>query len=591
VHIVAAFFVALVVYAFAFAIIQPANNGDEPHYVAEAVSIARDGDVDLGNQYDDAQLMQQIYGATSLEPQAFRFPGGHGLVSVHTPGVSLLLAPVAAVTTANKWMRLEMLVIAAIGAALLMALLLRVPFGTPRIRWLAWAVVVLSAPVVVYASALFPETPGLTLTLAAAVLLTRARPGPWALAGASVCAGLLPWMNVRFTSLALALLAIGVWRAWSHPRRAVAIACALAPVALLGIGLMVGFQYWYGSPWPDAPYALSTSERSWSGVYRFGLGGVFARDYGVLPQVPVALLGIAAIGVLVRRLGRPAWVGVAAVAFYLVAIGASGVGFPGTSFPGRQMVVLVPLVAVPLVVLLAVQWRWWVWGPFAVLGVVTLWLTATAISQHAASPPTSTLEARYLDRWPAYAPRHETAPASWSGEVRNLDHDIGRIVGDAPAGTQPPLALAAPAGASGTLLRGRTQPMAASAFTGGVFLRALGTANVPMLARLEIRDGAGKVVAEQDIHPRALPPQIGWRAFQLGFHTADAGPLTLTVRSDGAVPLRATRPTIFNNPDITLLGSGGFTDVGATIGLIAALLAAGAGLVLYDRKAGRIALA
>jgi hypothetical protein len=590
-QLAAAFVVALLVYGLAFALIQPNPNGDEPHYVVEAVSIARDGDVDLANQYDDAQLMQQVYGATSLEPQAFRFPGGHGLASVHTPGLPLLLAPVAAVTTAHKWMRLEMVVIAALGAALLMALLARVPFGGALLRWLVWAPLVFSAPVVVYASAIYPELPGLTLLLAAAVLLARERPGLWALAGASASAGGLAWVNVRFTSLAIAIAAIAVWRAWSHPRRAAAVACALGPVVALGLALAIGFAYWYGSPWPDAPYALSTSQRSWSGVYRFGVGAILARGYGVLPQVPLVLLGIAGIGVLVRRLGRPAWVGVAAVAFYLLVIGASGVGFPGSSFPGRLMVVLVPLAAVPLLVLLAVQRRWWVWGPAVLLAVVGLWLTATTISDHADPPAAGTLAGRYLSHWPTYAPKYETAPAHWAGDVRTLDHDIGRVVRDAPPGIQPPLALAAPAGASGTLLQGRTQPMAASAFTGGVLLRALTATDAPALARLEIRDSGGKVVAAQTITPRALPPQVGWRSFPLGFHTADAGPLTLSVRTTGAVALRATAPSITNNPGATLLGSGGFNDVGATIGLIVVVVAAGLGFVLYDRRAGRISLA
>ena len=66
----AAFAIALAVFGAALVLIVPAPNGDEPHYVVEAVSIARDLDRDLANQYDDPFLMQEVYGVTSLEPHA-----------------------------------------------------------------------------------------------------------------------------------------------------------------------------------------------------------------------------------------------------------------------------------------------------------------------------------------------------------------------------------------------------------------------------------------------------------------------------------------------------------------------------------------
>jgi hypothetical protein len=207
------------VFGVALLAIDPPPDGDEPHYVIKAISIAQDHDRDLADEYDDPWLMQQVYGATSLEPHAFRFPGGHGLQSVHGPGLPLLMAPVAAVTHDSFWMRAELVVIAAIGAALLMLLLERVPFGVGWQRWAAWAAVVLSAPIVIYASRLYPEIPAATVVLGCALLLTRPAPGPGSLAAAGTLAATLPWLNVRFLALTIAIGTIAVWRAWAWPRR------------------------------------------------------------------------------------------------------------------------------------------------------------------------------------------------------------------------------------------------------------------------------------------------------------------------------------------------------------------------------------
>jgi hypothetical protein len=588
----AAFAIALAVFGAALVLILPSPNGDEPHYVLEAVSIARDLDRDLTNEYDDPQLIQDVYGGTALEPHAFRFPGGHGLVSVHSPGLPLLLAPVAAVTESPTLMRAEIVVIAAIGAMLLMMLLDRVPFGSPRLRWLAWLAAVLAAPFVVYATALYPEAPAATLSLGAAVLLTTTRPGPWALAGAAMCAGFLPWLNVRFLPLTLCLAAIGLWRAWGHPRRTAAIAGAVAPIAVLGIAFAVGFQHWYGSPWPSAQYALSTSEPTLAGAYRFGVGGLFSAQYGWFPKVPVHLLAVVAIGVLVWRLGRPALIGVLVAALYLAVIGASGVGFPGSSYAGRQLVVLMPLAAIPILVLLATNRRWWTWGAFAVLGLVSLALTVSAVRHDASIAPVldDSLEGRYNRLWPSYDARTPAPQQTWTGDPARLAHDVGAVREEASPGATEPVVLAAPRGARGVLEEGTTPPMAPSAFAAGVHLRAA-QAPTGEVARIEVRDDRGELLAERDVPAAALPPEIGFRAFLLPFHTERESRFTFTVRTTGNVALLAGPLAIGSNPTSTLRGSEGVRDVAQTVALIAALVLLAVALTVYDRRRGSTSLA
>jgi hypothetical protein len=556
-----AFLIALAVFGGAMLVMRPGQLGDEPHYVLEALSIAHDGDFDLANQYADPDVVTEVWGNPSLEPHAFRFPGGHGLQSTHGPGLPLLLAPVAAFTTSGLFLRGEMVIIAAIAAALLMALLERLPFGA-RARWLAWAAVVLSAPMIVYASALYPEMPAVALTLGAAVLLTRRRQGPATLAGAAALAALLPWLNVRFLALTVAIAVIGLWRAWTLARRWPAVVALLAPLVASGLVFAAAFQYWYGSWSPSAQYALSDSPRTLSGTYRFGLGALFSTDYGWLPQAPVHVLGVVAVGLLVARV-RSALAGVLAAAFYVLVIGASGVGFPGVSYPGRQLVVVIPLVAVPLLASLAVVRTWWWRGAFVVLGLITLAMTVRAIDDHGmfSQPSPGSALARYDAAWPDYAGAMQQS-LQWTGT----------------AGSAPP-------GRAGVVMRGTTPPLPPSAWAAIVALRADRPAT-GQLATITVRDATGHVLAEQPIDAVALPPRIGSRTFTLSFHTPQPTRMTATVTSTGATGLTAAAPVIANRPAATLEGSAGYPGLAASLAWIAGLVAAGTGLVLYDRRRG-----
>jgi hypothetical protein len=579
----AAFVASLIAFLAALAILSPGTNGDEPHYVLEAVSIARDFDLDMTDEYDDPALIEQAYGVPSVEPDAFAFPGGHGLASVHTAGLPLLLAPVAAVTVDTHLMRMEMALIAAIGAALLMALLQRLAIGSPVARWLAWAAVVLSAPVVVYAVSLYPEVPGMTMLLGAVLLLARGRPGPWALGAASVLAAYLPWLNVRFVALTAVLALVALWHAWRSPRRAIALAAVIVPLAVSALAMAGLFDYLYGSPSLSAPYALSTSSRTWSGVYRFGLGGLFSSQYGWLPSAPVQILGVVAIGLLVRRLGRPALVG--ALGYVLVVAGA-GVGFPGSTFGGRLFVVLMPLVAIPLLVFLATQRRWWAWGTFALLSAVTLLFTVDALTGDSGG----TLRARYDRLWPNFDARHQAAAQRWQPTVEDLRHPAARLVHPGAPTQETDAALLAPAGRPGVVLAGATPPLLGSAVDTGVLLRT-DTETQRLLARIEVRDPTGRLVRSIPVRGRALPPSVGWRSIQFGFHTDRDGPLSYRLITTGAAPLWASAPRLATNPAATLRNASGNRAPGRTIVWIAVLVAWGAALVVYDRRRGGAALA
>jgi hypothetical protein len=511
-------------------LMRPSPNGDEPAYILEAISIARDGDVDLANQYDDPQLVAAVYGNPSLSPQAFRFPGGHGLQSVHGPGLPLLLAPVAAVSTNPRWMRYEMVVIAALAAVLLMALLQRIPVARPWHRWAAWLAVVASAPFLVYASALYPEIPAAAAVLGAVLLLARSRPTPAALVGASLLAAALPWLNVRFLPLTLAIALVALWRARGSARGVIAV---VAPLAVSGVVFALAFQHWYGSWLPTAQYALSDSPRTLPGFYRGLVGNLLDPRSGWLPVAPLHVAGLVAIGVAVVRLGRPALLAALAAAVYLLVVAGSGLGFSGSSFPGRELVVVLPLVALPLALLLGT--RRWALGACAVLAVVSLWATARTVHEDGHWPPAP----HYDALWPDTA-QGIPAAVTWTGR--------------APA---------------------TTPALPASAYTTVVPLRAVRPAG-GTVAHIAVADAHGRVLAQQDVAARALPPAIGWRRFFLSFHTSHPTRMTLTVRTVGPAVAAGTA-AIASAPDQTAAGVTGFPDLWLTLVWLGGMVLVGVG--------------
>jgi hypothetical protein len=106
-----------------------------------------------------------------------------------------------------------------------------------------------------------------------------------------------------------------------------------------------------------------------------------------------------------------------------------------------------------------------------------------------------------------------------------------------------------------------------------------------------VRDPTGRLVRSIPVRGRALPPSVGWRSIQFGFHTDRDGPLGYRVITTGAAPLWASAPRLATNPAATLRNASGIRAPGRTIVWIAVLVAAGAALVVYDRTRGSTSLA
>jgi hypothetical protein len=361
----APFLVAATLYTGAFLIMGPFPEGDQPRYELESIGLAYDQTRDMTKDYADRERWELPFpfGVTTIG--AVRYKRGGELVEIHNVGLPLLLAPAVPWTkefnllSAGKarwpW-HLEIILFAALAAHLLYRILRRLRPERPALVAGVWASVAFSAPVVVYASQVYPEMPATLLALiAVSALLKPSRStlvfGGFALAG-------LPWLHVRFLPVAVLLAVALAIRARDElpieqrnssigVRRA---AWAIVPLALSLVVMAVAFQHWYGSPWPNAQYrGPNSTPRTLSASWTALAGGLWSSQKGWLPYAPICILGLASIGYCARRYLVWTLFGLGVAVAYLlpITIQGSDIGF---SFPGRYELILMPFTALPLLV-------------------------------------------------------------------------------------------------------------------------------------------------------------------------------------------------------------------------------------------------
>jgi hypothetical protein len=379
----AVFIAAFAVYFVAMDRMNQPAVGDEAHYILEAHSLVEDGDRDLADDYADRALWSQFVPFRTFTPelQAFDY-NGRGVISIHNVGLPVLIAPAVAMFDSLRAVRVDLLFIAALAAAMLLGLLRDLRIAGPVWTVAVWAIVAFSAPLTMFAGEAFPE-----MTAAALVLIgvRAALRGPaargWFAAGA-LAAAALPWLHVRFALLAVGIVAALAARAWPARREAgwLPLAMTIAPLVVSLLAMGVAFNDWYGSPRLDAQYrdpapAGVGSHTDGPFLYTIGLGQFLSPESGLLPVAPVMILALAGLPLLWRRFGR--W------SVYATTVGAAYAAVcltvnPATAFPGRYLVVLLPLAAVPLLV--AVADAPVVRPVVALLGVVGFALTVDGVT-------------------------------------------------------------------------------------------------------------------------------------------------------------------------------------------------------------------
>ncbi len=299
-----------------------AGSGDEPHYLMIAHSLAFDADLDLANNYRDADLI----GGGSLQPEAHARTRGGRLLPVHDVGMPLLFAPVVRIvytgaeglgealpprvlraTRLNKGLLLRhalSLLMALITGLLAreLFLVLRAAFPDGRHAF-AWAALFgLSPPVVSHSFLFFTEIPTAFLTLLIFRRLTvdAVRTSRMA-ARIGMVAGLLLLVHARNIGIVAGLTLVAAFAARQNVlslRSFVVFLCGVGAGAIARTA--VTYLLW-GTfvTTPHAAFgAAGSATDTLRDVFVRSTGLLFDREYGLLAYAPIYLLAFAGLALL-----------------------------------------------------------------------------------------------------------------------------------------------------------------------------------------------------------------------------------------------------------------------------------------------------
>ncbi|MCX6555666.1 MAG: hypothetical protein NTZ12_11750 [Candidatus Aminicenantes bacterium] len=136
--------------------------GDEPHYLLISQSLIKDRDLDLANNYQNADSNAFMPPQVQLQPHTVPGEKKGSLYSFHSPGIAILLLPFYALGLALGKSMLIFLIrfgMSLIGAFLGIQLYLyaREAWGRERLALGLWALVTLTVPIFFYANHVYPE--------------------------------------------------------------------------------------------------------------------------------------------------------------------------------------------------------------------------------------------------------------------------------------------------------------------------------------------------------------------------------------------------------------------------------------------------
>ncbi len=361
---------------------------DEPQYLLTAISLARDGDLDIADELADRVWLE--FHASRLPQQTEPRADGSEL-SPHNPLLPVLLVPpilLGDLLGVPSWVAAKagLAALAAVLAAVLVWTAIR-RFAVPPLP--AAAVITVfgtSPPLSIYATQVYPELPAALCVAVAVAALTRTdlRWRHIALAGLAIVA--MPWLAIKYAAVAVVLAGGLLWRLRARPYRLLGMAATLA---LAGIGYAAFNRVVYGG-W--TPYAAGDhfvggelsvvgTDPDYLGRSQRLLGLLVDRDFGLLAWQPAWLLAVvalawAACGGLRRSPGS------VPVPILLAVVGAGwatatwvALTMHGWWWPGRQVVVVLPVL-----VLLVAAWA----GHHRSRLVVAVLLGGVGVLSHAA---------------------------------------------------------------------------------------------------------------------------------------------------------------------------------------------------------------
>jgi hypothetical protein len=338
--------------------------GDEPHYLLAAESLADDGDVDVADEY--AARAYADFHPGPLERHG-KLTNGR-LDEPYGLGFPLLIMPAYALA-GTKGVELFLAALAALALTLAYRLALRVAPDPWALG--AAAVAGVSAPLLAYSTAVYPELSAGAALAGAALLALRldARPGWRPAFGCFALLGTLPWLGVRFVPAGVVIGVFAARTLWRSRRRTLTVGSV--ELALFSVALCVGInEALYDGPTPYSAYP--DGETATGASFPVGylervprLGSLFADPhYGLLRWAPLFALAFAGLWWLWRsrrdRLARAvsqlheieltAGLCAAVLAVQLVVAVLLAPTADGPWFAARHLMPALPL-AVPLVAL------------------------------------------------------------------------------------------------------------------------------------------------------------------------------------------------------------------------------------------------
>jgi hypothetical protein len=284
------------------------DTGDEPHYLLICESLRRDGDLDVGNNYERGD--GAIFGAAGLQRELHARPNRLGrILPVHDIGVAIAILPVyvAAVKLAalpsdavlqrfrmNRGLFAYSLISMAIMALVSLAAAVTVTAlshaGT-RSGTIVVLAAFLSPPILNNSFVVFPEPFALVVVAWAVARWSGAR-DRWHAADSLLTGalGLLPWLHRKYIPMAITLAALVVWRKREALRSA--SRGTLATVSVLFAAPAAALVLWTLYEWGNVagPIALDRLPFSWN-AFSHGFAGQFVdRENGLFWWAPVYMI-------------------------------------------------------------------------------------------------------------------------------------------------------------------------------------------------------------------------------------------------------------------------------------------------------------
>ena len=322
------------------------GGGDSPHYLLMAKSLARDGDLKLTRE---ERSLEGFYADFPLELDPRVFSEAHPY-SIHPIGAPVLFAPAYALG-GRQGVLFELALVSALTALALWLYLAQVT-GDRLAAGLVTIVCALSVPFISLSANEYTEMPALHLEVWGLLLAAgiAGRPGDRVkLLLVGVCAGLLPWLHVRYAPVAAALVVAALARAGLAAR-----AWLVAPAAALVAGLYAWGCHATGAFALSLPFQLSGGNAAsglspWLFVTKGLWGHLTDQQGGLLVHAPHYALAALGAREVWRRWRGEALLHLGYALPTLLVVGSYHNWSGHWGVPCRFLLVLVPGLALALV--------------------------------------------------------------------------------------------------------------------------------------------------------------------------------------------------------------------------------------------------